>query len=103
MPRKRPARSDDRDDDSYIGASSQRPLRDDEFPDEVDPDAGDDFGDDTLPCPHCKHDILENSPWCPHCGNYLHQDEAEATRAPWITITLILVVLMLVIATVLTR
>jgi hypothetical protein len=36
---------------------------------------GDD--EDTVPCPHCRRRIYEDSERCPYCANYLSREEDE--------------------------
>ena len=62
--------------------------------DDVDWDTEDDHGDDsddgepTVPCPYCRHEILEDSPYCPSCDRYLSADDHAASRKPvWIMAT----------------
>jgi hypothetical protein len=43
-------------------------LEDREFPDE---DELDDDLSQTVTCPECGADVYEDTPRCPHCGNYL--------------------------------
>lgn len=59
---------DEQDADALIGASSRRPLRPEEYPDE---DFDADNGDDTEPCPHCGKPIYTDGDWCPKCGQWL--------------------------------
>ena len=55
-----------------------RLAENDESPD------GDDEGI-TIPCPHCKRPIYEDSYRCPYCGNYLSEEETTSSRSgkPW--------------------
>ena len=46
-----------------------------------DPPADDD--EPTLPCPYCRRDVIEGSPRCPYCGNYISEEDAPASRKPW--------------------
>jgi hypothetical protein len=62
--------------------------------DDDDWDTEDDHGDDsddgepTVPCPYCRHEILEDSPYCPSCDRYLSADDHAASRKPvWIMAT----------------
>lgn len=57
-----------------------------------DSDAGDDSEEEpTIPCPSCGREILEDSPWCPHCERYLsEEDRAGPTRPPWVIATAII-------------
>jgi hypothetical protein len=38
---------------------------------------------DTIPCPYCGRPIFDDTPRCPHCENYLSEEEAAPTRKPW--------------------
>ncbi len=38
---------------------------------------------DTAPCPYCRRAIYEDSPSCPHCGNYVTDEDAPPGRKPW--------------------
>jgi hypothetical protein len=79
---------------------------DDEFEnghrDPEDPDPGDMDDDydtgrtDTIECPYCDKEIVEDSPWCPHCGNYLSKEDAPASRKPvWIVVGVVVLILAL--------
>jgi predicted nucleic acid-binding Zn ribbon protein len=76
-----------------IGGSHRRPLRDREFPVE-----STDFTDDgTDPCPRCGKPIYADGEWCPHCGEYLSQEDAPSQRSLWLLLVvgaLILLALM---------
>ncbi|MFO0972826.1 MAG: hypothetical protein U1A27_05210 [Phycisphaerae bacterium] len=71
------------------------PVRDDEFPDDDDLVDGNDPA--IAPCPACGRSMLEDSPRCPHCGNWV----ASARRAPrgnlWGLIVAALIAVILVI------
>jgi hypothetical protein len=47
----------------------------------VDPDDHDE--DATLPCPHCRLGIHEESERCPFCGSYISPVDAPTARKPW--------------------
>jgi predicted nucleic acid-binding Zn ribbon protein len=51
--------------------------------DEDDEDDGQDDGDTTIPCPYCRRPIYEDSQRCPHCGNFISEEDAPAARKPW--------------------
>ena len=36
-----------------------------------------------LPCPYCRREIFEDSVRCPHCGEYLSEEDAPAGPRPW--------------------
>ena len=38
--------------------------------------ASDDEDEPTIPCPYCRREILEDSPRCPYCENYLSGEDA---------------------------
>jgi hypothetical protein len=48
-----------------------------------DDDEWDDEEESTVPCPYCKEEIHEDSPRCPHCGNYISEEDVPPTRKPW--------------------
>ena len=37
----------------------------------------------TVPCPYCRREIFEDSPRCPHCGQYISKEDAPPGRRPW--------------------
>ena len=55
-------------------------MAEDEWNDE---DDGQGDGDTTTPCPYCRRPIYEDSLRCPHCGNYISEEDAPAARKPW--------------------
>jgi hypothetical protein len=68
---------------------------------EDEPDEADD--EPTVSCPYCQREIHEDSPRCPHCGNYISEEDAPPRRRPkWIVITA-LICLALVILWILSR
>lgn len=50
------------------------------------PDDGDtDDAELTIACPYCQNDIYEDAPQCPHCGNFLSDEEsARPPRPAWL-------------------
>ena len=38
---------------------------------------------ETIPCPHCRKQIHEDSQRCPHCEQYLSDEAASPKRKPW--------------------
>jgi predicted nucleic acid-binding Zn ribbon protein len=68
----------------------------------MDEDASDDEDgregdeDTTIPCPYCRRPIYEDSQRCPHCGNYISEEDAPAARKPWWIIVGALLVLYVV-------
>jgi len=38
---------------------------------------------ETIPCPHCRKQIHEDSERCPYCEQYLSDEEAPPNRKPW--------------------
>lgn len=61
--------------------------RDEEEPGfDDDPDDSDD--EPTVPCPFCRHEILEDSPYCPACERYISdEDRARAGKPAWVFVT----------------
>jgi hypothetical protein len=42
----------------------------------------------TVPCPYCRHEMLEDSPQCPSCKRFLSAEDHAASRQPaWVIIT----------------
>ncbi len=54
-----------------------------------DADPGDDSDEEpTVPCPYCRHEILEDLPHCPSCNRALSAEDHAAPRKPlWIIAT----------------
>jgi hypothetical protein len=40
-------------------------------------------GAPTIPCPYCRREIFEDSPQCPHCGQYISAEDSPLARKPW--------------------
>lgn len=78
MSRHRDTRDDDWDDGS-----------DDDETDDVDDSDGDDSGDEpTVPCPFCRQELLEDSPWCPSCDRFISdEDRQRGDRPLWVVVT----------------
>jgi hypothetical protein len=47
------------------------------------PDWDDDDEEPTIPCPHCRRPIHEESQRCPYCGNYISEEDIAPGRKPW--------------------
>lgn len=68
---------------------------DDEWDDSDAFDAGYEEGDDddsgdepTVPCPFCRRELLEDSPWCPSCDRYITAEEFRRAERPlWVVVT----------------
>jgi hypothetical protein len=43
----------------------------------------DDDEEPTIPCPHCRREILEDSERCPYCETYISKEDAPPARKPW--------------------
>jgi hypothetical protein len=59
---------------------------DDEFEYGEDDDAFEAPEDDdepTVPCPYCRRQVLEDSPRCPYCENYISAEDAPSGAKPW--------------------
>lgn len=56
-----------------------------------DSDDGEDDEDDslveedesTIPCPHCRREILEDAERCPYCENYISREDTPPSKKPW--------------------
>jgi hypothetical protein len=58
----------------------------------------DDPGDEdaTVACPYCRQPIHEESERCPHCGNYISEEDVPPSRKPWWIVIGVLVCLFLI-------
>ena len=74
---------DDEDDDDWDDESDAFADADNEW------DGDDDSGDEpTVPCPFCRRELLEDSPWCPSCDRYItEEDFRRADRPVWVIVT----------------
>lgn len=66
---------------------------------------GDDFESDsweenddesTILCPYCRCEIFEDSPRCPHCGEYISDEDFSLRRKPWWIILGVLLCLLVI-------
>ena len=47
-----------------------------------------------IPCPYCGAEMLEDSPQCPVCGNYISAEDLPTTSQPlWIVLTAVVCLL----------
>jgi predicted nucleic acid-binding Zn ribbon protein len=45
-------------------------------------------GEPTVSCPYCSQEILEDSPYCPHCQRYVSAEDHAGPRRPlWVMVT----------------
>ncbi len=80
-------RYDDPDDDDFDDADAEAPWEAGEEDDE----------EPTVPCPFCGREMLEDSPHCPYCEQYVSDaDRLRAGRPTWILITAIICLAMAV-------
>jgi hypothetical protein len=56
-------------------------LEDDAWDDGA--DSGDEVDYETVPCPYCRDPVHEQAEQCPHCGEYISDEDAPPTRRPW--------------------
>jgi predicted amidophosphoribosyltransferase len=54
-----------------------------------DDEESDESGDEpTVLCPFCNEELLEDTPRCPHCGQYLSAEDFAARAKPtWVIVT----------------
>ncbi len=53
----------------------------------------DDDEDDQQPCPYCGRAIYDDAERCPHCENYLSQEDAPRRQPIWIVVCVVLCLL----------
>ena len=59
--------------------------------DDIDADLADDETEPTVSCPYCGEEMLEDSPQCPVCGNYISAEELPYYRQPlWVVVTAVI-------------
>lgn len=78
---------------------SERPLRDEEWPDDPDPDP-DGGAADEEPCPACGRPVYEDAVRCPHCGEWIERESLAARRGRgwrWPLLVAALIVAILVV------
>ena len=56
----------------------------------------DDDEDATFPCPHCGEPVYEDAERCPHCEQYLSDEDAPAEAKPWWIVAGVIAVLAMV-------
>jgi hypothetical protein len=49
-----------------------------------------------MPCPYCGQSVYDDAERCPHCENYLSEEDAPAQR-PWWLLPGVLVCLLLAV------
>jgi hypothetical protein len=63
---------------------------DDDWDDESD-DGDDSEFEPTVLCPYCREEMLEDSPQCPSCGQYISAEDQPGPRQPlWVIATALL-------------
>ena len=62
---------------------------DEEDWEDPEPDSGDDSDSEpTIPCPYCRREILEDSPRCPYCEQFISAEDSPRTAKPvWVVVT----------------
>jgi hypothetical protein len=67
---------------------------------EEDEELDDDYDEEELdeplvPCPYCGVEMLEESPQCPSCGNYISAEDLPTTSQPtWVILTAVVCLLL---------
>jgi uncharacterized paraquat-inducible protein A len=59
---------------------------DEDFDDEYDDeeyDVDDQEDEATIPCPYCHEEVHEDAQWCPHCEQYISEEDAPGLAKPW--------------------
>jgi hypothetical protein len=99
LPRSRPREPDDDDpedwDDEYDAARDYDPDDPETYPEGLYVDNS----PDTVPCPHCRAEIIEDAERCPRCGNYLSREEDAPARrgGGWIILMILALLAALVL------
>ncbi|MGI9178862.1 MAG: hypothetical protein ACR2IT_13525 [Pirellulales bacterium] len=68
----------------------------DDIDEELDETGDDSEGDEpTIPCPYCRHEILEDSPRCPACDRFISSEDSPGLKKPlWVVLTAVVCLLM---------
>lgn len=54
-----------------------------DYDDDWDDDYGDDIDDaELIPCPYCHEEIPEDAQRCPHCENYISEEDRPPQAKP---------------------
>jgi len=53
-------------------------------------DDDDESDDDTEPCPYCGKPIYDGSERCPHCENYITEEDVPSHKPMWVIIGAVL-------------
>lgn len=75
--------------DDYDSARDYDPDDPETYPDGL----YEDDGPPTVPCPHCREEVIEDSEQCPRCGNYLSREESPSRSGGVWSIFMILALL----------
>jgi hypothetical protein len=63
-----------------------------------DDDWGDDSDDNSISCPYCERPIYEDSERCPHCGQYITEEDAPSKPKPlWVILGALACLLVVVV------
>lgn len=94
MPRTRRDEEDDEEEDWNDGDDY-----DSDDPETYPAGLYDDDGPATVPCPHCRAEILEDSERCPRCGEYISGEDAptKMSNTAWAVLVLMLVAVVLTV------
>jgi predicted nucleic acid-binding Zn ribbon protein len=79
---------------------ARRTRTDEDWDDDWDGDWGDDADsdDDVISCPYCERPIYEESERCPHCGQYISEEDAPSKPKPlWIILGALACLLVVVV------
>lgn len=65
---------------------------DDDFDSAID-DGDSELDEGTVSCPYCGAAVFEDAEWCPHCENYISQEDAPTgqSKPAWIWVVLFLI------------
>ncbi len=55
-------------------------------------DSDDEDNSETVPCPHCREPMYEDSPRCPSCGEYITSSDFRKPFPTWLIWVILLTI-----------
>jgi hypothetical protein len=86
---------------TYPSDDDQEELEDREFPDAADLD---DDSTDSESCPRCGRPVYAGADLCPHCRQYVSEEDSPASRRPrWFIIGVVVTLVVIFVVWILLR